>query len=364
MGYERANIEQMQGYVPGKQPQDATTLKLNTNENPYPPSPAVMSALTTIAAESLRKYPPPLADRFREAASTLHGLSADNVIATNGGDELLRLALTTFVEPGKPIGVLEPSYSLYPVLAQIHNSPVVRVNAADGYSLPSDFAAKMNAAGVQLTLVVNPHAPSGSLTSVDALIKVANALNGVLLVDEAYVDFVDPSLKHDLTPRVRDTKNLLLLRTMSKGYGLAGLRFGYGLGHESLIAPMLNKTRDSYNVDAIAQVLAVAALGDQSYAQGTWHKVRNERARVTKALRDLGFTVPESQSNFVLATVPATLPAAMPTAQATRDALEQHGLLVRYFNEPGLTDKLRITIGTPDENNRLLNALTGLLIGP
>lgn len=358
MTYERSNVQRMQGYVPGKQPLDASATKLNTNENPYPTSPKVMHALTTVAAESLRKYPPPMADGFREVAAKLHGVATANVIATNGGDELLRLALTTFVEPGRPIGVLEPSYSLYPVLAEIHDSPVVRVNADSNYDVPSDFASGMNDAGVQLTLLVNPHAPSGALTSVASLVALAGQLKGVLLVDEAYVDFVDPELSHNLTPYVRNTPNLLLLRTMSKGYSLAGLRFGYGLGHEGLIAPMLNKTRDSYNVDAIAQRLATAALEDQTYARSTWERVRVERARVTARLRALHFAVPSSQSNFVLATVPS----GKVSAPQLRDQLEQqHGLLVRYFNEPGLRDKLRITIGTPEQNDRLLSALAALL---
>lgn len=357
MAYERTNIQRMQGYVPGKQPQDAGTIKLNTNENPYPPSPNVMHALTTVAAESLRKYPPPLADGFREVAAQLHGVTSDHVIATNGGDELLRLALTTFVEPGQPIGVLEPSYSLYPVLAEIHNSPVVRVDALPDYSAPQEFADTLNAQGVQLTLLVNPHAPSGALTSVSSLVALAKQLKGVLLVDEAYVDFVDPTLAHNLVPHIKSMPNLLLLRTLSKGYSLAGLRYGYGLGHVDLIAPMLQKTRDSYNVDAIAQRLAVAALQDQTYAQDTWQRVRAERARMTTALRDLGFTVPASQSNFLLATVSPL----MPSASMLRDELERRGLLVRYFNAPGLTDKLRITIGAPAENDRLLTALSTCL---
>jgi histidinol-phosphate aminotransferase len=348
----------MQGYVPGKQPLDGRATKLNTNENPYPTSPHVMGALATVTAESLRKYPPPMADAFREVAASLHRLSTSHVIATNGGDELLRLALTTFVEPGRPIGVLEPSYSLYPVLADIHDCPVVRVNADSNYDVPSDFATRMNDAGVQLTLLVNPHAPSGALMSVATLVALAAQLKGVLLVDEAYVDFVDPDLNHDLTPHVTNTPNLLLLRTMSKGYSLAGLRFGYGLGHEGLIAPMLNKTRDSYNVDAIAQRLATAALEDQDYARSTWDRVRSERARVTTALRDLNLSVPASQSNFLLATVAA----GKRSASQLRDALEeQHGLLVRYFDEQGLRDKLRITVGTPEQNDRLLGALAKLL---
>src|SRR5690242_16197901 len=164
MGYERANIARMHGYVPGKQPASSETIKLNTNENPYPPCAAVMRALAAVPADALRRYPPPSAEGFRERAAAVHGLDKDQIVAVNGGDELLRLVFTTFVEPGAPIGVIEPSYSLYPVLAEVHGSPVVRVDAEPDWSWPADLAERMNDAGVRLLLVVNPHAPSGMLT--------------------------------------------------------------------------------------------------------------------------------------------------------------------------------------------------------
>ena len=284
MGYERSNIAAMHGYVPGKQPASADAIKLNTNENPYPPCAAVMQALSAIAPDMLRRYPPPSADGFRSLAAAVHGLSIEQVVAVNGGDELLRMAITTFVDPGAPIGVLEPSYSLYPVLAQVNDSPVVRMDAHADWSHPRDLAARMNDAGVKLLLIVNPHAPSGQLTSAADLARLAREFEGVLLVDEAYVDFVDPELQHDVAPLIAEHDNLLVLRTLSKGYSLAGLRFGYGLGAAGLIAPMLWKTRDSYNVDAIAQRLATVALEHRSEAAQTWRKVRAERARVSAAL--------------------------------------------------------------------------------
>src|SRR6185436_17629280 len=169
MGYERDNIARMHGYVPGKQPASSETIKLNTNENPYPPCAAVMRALAEVPADALRRYPPPTAESFRERAAQVHGLAKDQVVAVNGGDELLRLAVTTFVEPGAPIGVVEPSYSLYPVLAEVHGSPLVRVPLAADWSLPQDLGSRMQAAGVKLLMLVNPHAPSGHLTEVAAL---------------------------------------------------------------------------------------------------------------------------------------------------------------------------------------------------
>jgi histidinol-phosphate aminotransferase len=358
MAYERASISRMHGYVPGKQPATSDTIKLNTNENPYPPADAVLRALHEVPADSLRRYPEPLAEAFRKAAAELHGVQPNQIVAVNGGDELLRIAITTFVEPGKPIGVLSPSYSLYPVLAAIHGSPVVSVPAGDDFSVPSTFAARMNDEGVNLAFLVNPHAPSGKLTSRDDIAALAQQLDGVLLVDEAYVDFVEPEREHDLLPLLRKHDNLLLLRTLSKGYSLAGLRFGYGLGQESLIAPLLSKTRDSYNVDVIAQRLAEAAIRAQPHARASWERVRSERARVHAALVALGFRIPESQSNFLLAEVPRD----GASARNLQQELEARGLLVRYFAEPRLDTSLRITIGTPEQNDRLLNALRGLLL--
>ncbi len=357
MGHERPNIARMHGYTPGKQPATSDTIKLNTNENPYPPSPAVMRALQNIAPEALRRYPEPSAERFRTLAAQTHGVSPEQIVAVNGGDELLRMAITTFVEPGAPIGVVEPSYSLYPVLAEIHGSPVVSVPARADFCAPEDFAEHMNAAKVQLALLVNPHAPSGHLTGRAQLSKLAAALDGVLLIDEAYVDFVDPALGHDLLPMLREHDNLLFLRTLSKGYSLAGLRFGYGIGCQSLIAPLMGKTRDSYNVDVVAQALAEAALADRAVAADSWQRVRDERARVTTELRTLGCRVPDSQSNFVL----AELPAKSPKARELLLLLETRGVLVRHFAQERLHDSLRITIGTPAQNDRLLGLLRELL---
>lgn len=360
MAYERAHLRRLHGYTPGKQPSGLErVIKLNTNENPYPPSQAIMHALHETSAESLRRYPPPLADAFRAVAAETHGLTPAHVMAVNGGDELLRLAITTFIDPGQPLGVCEPSYSLYGVLAALHDSPLATVPLEDDWSIPANALESWKEAEAQLVFVVNPHAPSGRLTPVDDLARLAEGLQGVLLVDEAYVDFVDPERGYDSVELVRRFDNVLLLRTLSKGYSLAGLRFGYALGHPDLIAPMLTKTRDSYNVDVIAQRLATAALTHRADAAASWHKVRTERSRVTRELEALGCAVTPSQSNFVLADIPAEHGAA----GAIEKALEARGVLVRYFDQPRLRDKLRITIGTPEENDALLTELRALLRG-
>lgn len=351
MSYERDAIARMSGYVPGEQPARTVVAKLNTNENPYPPCPAVMDALRAIDGHALRRYPSAMADGFRAEAARLHGLTPDHMIATNGGDELLRLAITTFLEPGGPLGIAEPGYSLYPVLAALHESPLVRVDLADDWSIPGDIAARWNAAGARLAMLVNPHAPSGRLAAPAEIAAIAQAFDGVLLLDEAYVDFIDPARGYDSIPLVRELPNVLLLRTMSKGYSLAGLRFAYGVGAPALVAPMLTKSKDSYNVDAVSQALATAALRHRDEAAKTWAAVRAERDRVQAALAARGFAAPASETNFLLASVPGG------DARALYRTLAEAGIYVRWFDQDRLRDKLRISIGTPQENDALLAAL-------
>ncbi|MBN1654022.1 MAG: histidinol-phosphate aminotransferase family protein [Deltaproteobacteria bacterium] len=359
MGYERKEIARTPGYKQGKQPTDAGVVKLNTNENPFPPCRAVIEALHDIDPESLRRYPPPFADAFREVAAGIHGLRPENVMAVNGGDELLRLAITTFVDPGRTIGIIEPSYLLYRVLGELHGGRVVGVEAASDWLLPRDFAAMMNREKAQLTIIVNPHAPSGVLTSDVALAELATRLEGVLLLDEAYADFVDPSRGYNALKLIDRCDNLLVLRSLSKGYSLAGLRFGYGLGAQGLIEPMLTKTRDSYNVDAVAQKLALTALKNRDSARETWKKVREERGRLRAALIDLGMLVPESESNFLLAQIK---PGAV-SARRVYQELENRRIFVRYFDHPRLRDHLRISIGTVEQNDRLIEELKEILKG-
>jgi histidinol-phosphate aminotransferase len=356
VSFERDNIRAMSGYTSGEQPDRPDIIKLNTNENPYPPGPAVEQALRAIQVQSLRRYPPPTATALRDSLARLHKVGADNLVVTNGGDELLRLVLATFVEMNDCIGVADPSYSLYDVLAAAHGCGLKKFPLRADWSLPPDFAAQLNAANVKLCFIVNPHAPSGHLTSVADVEKLAREFRGVLVLDEAYVDFVDPSQNHNCIPLTEKLDNVLILRTFSKGYSLAGLRMAYGIGARALIDPMQYKTKDSYNTDFIAQTLARAAIEDQAYAADTWRRVREERAWLRGELETLGFRTPPSQSNFLLATAPASQQAAT-LYQALKDA----GILVRYFRLPGLEDKLRITVGTPEENRKLVDALTRIL---
>ncbi len=358
MTLERSNIAAMQGYAPGEQPQDPNTIKLNTNENPYPPSPEVVTALKSFDVKSLRRYPNPVANEFRQVAADLHGLSLDNIIPTNGGDELLRLMLTTFVAEGEVVATTKPTYSLYPVLAAIQDATLREIDLDAQWKLPSDLTQQLREIKAKVFILVNPHAPTGSLVPSATIAEIAENFDGLLVVDEAYIDFVDPDLEHDCVPLLHRFDNLLILRTMSKGYSLAGLRFGYGLAAKNLAAPMLFKTRDSYNTDAISQRLAAAALASQDYAKSTWDRVRQSREEVFAALGALGLSCLASQSNFLLCTIPESIGA--PRAYA---ALKQEGILVRYFDQDRLRDKLRISIGTQEENERLVNALARLCEG-
>jgi len=361
MSYERNNIRDMQGYSWGEQPRQSRVIKLNTNENPYPPAPEVAQALTDVNVAELRRYPPPFADDFREVAADLHGVSQNNIMATNGGDELLRLIITTFADAGDTIAMAEPSYSLYPVLAAVQNCKMQRIPLNDDWGLPQDFADQLNASGARIAFIVNPHAPTGRLLSAPELAQIAETFQGVLVIDEAYVDFISPDISYNAVPLVKQLDNVILLRTMSKGYSLAGLRFAYGIASESLLAPMLFKTRDSYNTDLISQRLATAALKSQAYARECWQRVRDERSRLASALSELGFDVLPSHSNFLLVTWAARqVGGELLDANALYQALKAQGILVRYFAQPRLQDKLRITVGTQEENNTLLQAIRGL----
>jgi histidinol-phosphate aminotransferase len=352
MTFERPNIEVMKGYMPGEQPLGDDIVKLNTNENPYPPGPKVAHCLRQIGVDSLRRYPPPLANDFRIAAAQRHQVAPENIIPTNGGDEFLRLVMTTFVGAGETIAVTKPSYSLYPVLAEIQDSKLVEIALEDDWSMPKNFAQRLNELNAKLAIIVNPHAPSGSLLDCYYLAEIARQFNGVLLIDEAYVDFIEPELDYDSIVLINQYPNILFLRSMSKGYSLAGLRFGYGIGPEQLISPMMYKTRDSYNTDFIAQKLATAAILDAAYAEDTWNKVRASRKTLAISLNRLGISSSPSQANFLLCDIPE-----VPGALTLYKSLKAKNILVRYFDQDRLRDKLRISIGNEVENQRLVSAI-------
>ena len=346
MKYFRRNIERAKGYEPGFQPKETDIVKLNTNENPYPPSPNVLKALAAIKPEQFRRYPDPMGNAFREAAAEVNGVGPENIICCNGGDELLRMALQAFCDEDRPVAYPVPTYSLYPVLARLQNCEAIEVPFDNEFNLP----AKLADTGAALTIVCNPNAPSATFICAEELASLADELSSILLIDEAYVDFAE----NNCTTLVKDFDNVIILRSMSKGYSLAGLRFGYAIARPDLIAGLM-KIKDSYNVDAVAITLATAAIKDQQYFRETVEKVKAERARMTEQLRDLGFDVLDSQANFVLAECKNAKAAEI------HEKLTQRNIYVRYFNYPKLDDKLRITIGTAEQNDKLLSALKEIL---
>jgi histidinol-phosphate aminotransferase len=365
MNLFRENILKTSGYVPGEQPLDSATIKLNTNENPYPPSPRVMEAVAAVSAEQLRRYPSPNGKSFRDAAAQVHGIPPDWILPFNGGDELLSVAIRAAAGEHDAVAYLEPSYSLYPVLTELNGSPAIKLSYKIDDSSSDQIGNRKSGAApaienpiwqlpfdiektpAKILLIVNPNAPSGHLDPIGRLAEIAAGFKGLLVIDEAYVDFA-PASALEL---VKKFNNVLLLRTMSKGYSLAGLRFGYGIAQPTLMR-QLEKVRDSYPVDAISIAAATAAIQDQPYARSTWEKVKTERTRVSIALRQMGFQLPDSHTNFVLATVPPKV-----TGRGVYESLKSRGILIRWWDLPRIADKVRITIGTPEQNDRLLTEL-------
>ncbi len=336
----------MSGYTPGEQPKPGErVIKLNTNENPFPPSPRVMDAIRSFDPEYLRRYPSPMADAFRQTAARLHAIRPEMVLAGNGSDDILAIALRTFCGKGDLLAYPDPTYSLYPVLAEMAEVPTLAVPWAEGWKLPVDDLVKAKPAAI---FFANPNAPSGTWTALSEIRRLSERADCAVLVDEAYVDFAS---EHAIS-LLADCPNLIISRTLSKSYSLAGLRFGYAMASETIIHEML-KVKDSYNCDAISIAAACAALEDQAYARETWEYVRAERERVSEAFRGHGFDVIPSEANFILVTCPDG------NAKQRYLRLKEHGIVIRYFDKPGLSDKLRLSIGKREENDAVLATLFG-----
>jgi histidinol-phosphate aminotransferase len=358
----RPLVRELHAYVPGEQPKISGLIKLNTNENPYPPSPKVLRAVKNAADGRLRLYPNPTAQTLREKLSRLHGCAPENIIVGNGSDELLALAVRGFVEP-KPnskfkiqnsklsaatVQYFTPSYSLYPVLADIHGAAKNPVPLQPDFSMPG--APELQRGGVwdfnaALTFVTTPNAPSGRRYQTSELEKLCRAQKGVVVLDEAYVDFAEENaLKLALK-----FPHVLVARTFSKAYSLCFQRVGYFVGHAGLIAA-LDKIRDSYNVNGLGQIAAAATLDDLKYYRANFRKIIGTREWLSRELTQLGFRVLPSQTNFIL-----VKPPLFP-AQDWLQKLRDRKILVRWFSAPEVRDYLRITIGTQAEAAALVRA--------
>ncbi len=338
----------MTGYLPGEQPRDPGVIKLNTNENPYPPSRQVYAALRNALNSSLRLYPEPLSDSLRSTAAVVYGVKPENVIAGNGSDELLSLLLGCFVGAQDRVAFPVPTYSLYDTLVEIADAVAVRVNFPEDFSLP-EALAQQNAA---LTFLCNPNAPSGTLVSLAEIAKLAGAVAGILVVDEAYVDFAATEGASAL-PLIRQLPNLIVLRTFSKSFSLAGMRIGLGFACEEIIAGMM-KVKDSYNLNRLSSVAATAALEDMAWMQRNCERIRRSRKQLSAGLTRLGYRVYPSHANFVLARKSGQ------NLKLVYEELKRRNILVRYFDTPGLQDCLRITVGTPKEVKALVKELAAI----
>jgi histidinol-phosphate aminotransferase len=338
--FVRPAIREIAGYVPGEQPGDAAVVKLNTNENPYPPSPRVAEAIAR-ASERLGLYPDPTARPLRERVAELLDVPADGIVVGNGSDELLTLVMRATVDAGQVVAYPVPTYSLYDSLVAIQGGAAERHPFPEDFSLPESFLRS----SARVRIVCNPNSPSGTIAPQSELERLAEAApDALLVIDEAYVDFADESAIA-MAGRV---PNVVVLRTLSKSYSLAGLRVGFALTTPAL-ARELHKVRDSYNVGRIPQAGALAALDDQEWMRANVARVRATRERLTRALVDLGFSVPRSHANFLLARKPGRSLAEVAAA------LREKGVLVRYFGE--VPDGLRISIGSDAEIDVLLDRL-------
>ncbi|MEN7973703.1 MAG: histidinol-phosphate transaminase [Verrucomicrobiota bacterium] len=344
----RKSVQAMSGYVPGEQPRNEDIVKLNTNENPYLPSANVQDILSMIDVSVLSRYPDPVCMELRKAIAELHGCAAGNVFVGNGSDEVLALCIRAFVERDGAVGYFDPSYSLYPILADIEDvekRPVL-LDASFGWQMPEDYSAS-------LFFLTNPNAPTSLKFSKANVEPFVQDLGGVVLIDEAYADFADENcmdlaLQHD---------NVLVARTLSKSYSLAGIRLGYCVGNAELIGAMY-KIKDSYNVNYLSQEIARVAILDQDTMTANVQAIVETRRLVAEKLSELGFEVADSQTNFLWVKPPGIM------SKALFEALRKKNIIVRYFgNDERTKDYLRITIGTAPEMFRFLDTVEEILNG-
>jgi histidinol-phosphate aminotransferase len=344
MGMFRPEIEAMRGYVPGEQPQAGKFIKLNTNENPYPCSPKVRQAIGRVCQGGLERYPDPAATAFRLRAAELLGVEPDWILCGNGSDDILTIVTRACVAPGQLVRYPTPSYVLYGTLAEIQGARCQTVNFGRNWSLGEDFSAP--AEGLRLAYLANPNSPSGTAIPPERVLELAERLPCPMLVDEAYADFAQANC----IPLVRQSERILVSRSLSKSYALAGLRFGYVVAQPPVIEQLM-KVKDSYNCDALAIAGSTAAIDDQAWLQENRAKVIATRARLDERLRELGFESPVSQANFVWAVHPRV------EVYPLYERLKEEHVLVRYMNYPGTGDGRRISVGTDDQVDACLDLL-------
>ncbi|MCX7590020.1 MAG: histidinol-phosphate transaminase [Kiritimatiellae bacterium] len=343
----RRSVQDLAPYVPGEQPRSGRrhTIKLNANENPYPPSPRVLAALKSIKPVDLTRYPDPLSTGLRQRIARIHGCTAEEVFVGNGSDEILALCTRAFVEKNGTLGYFVPSYSLYPILADI-----AEVGKMAVWLGPDFHWVEPSPDGCSLFFVTNPNAPTGMLFPRAEVERFCRVFSGVVVVDEAYVDFA----RENLIDLALNLDNVLVVRTLSKSFSLAGVRVGYAVGHRDLIGALM-KIKDSFNVNVMSQRLALAALSDLPHMRRNVRRICRTREKLRQALEDLGWYVYPSEANFVL-----TRPKDVPARQLF-EQLRERGIFIRYFPGKATGDCVRITVGTDDEIGQLLKEVRTII---
>lgn len=343
MSYFKENIDELAAYIPGEQPgRDSGVVKLNQNENPYPPSPKALEVLREFGGAALRVYPDPMVNQFRRAVAEVLDVPAEWILPGDGSDDLIVMINRAAIGPARAVAYPVPTFPFYQTQAQIEAAACVEVRANDDFSLPIEQLAEANAA---VTFVSSPNSPTGASATVEQLDWLAGRVDGLLVIDEAYADFAD----QDAISLVAKCANVIVLRTLSKGYSLAGLRLGFGIAGPELMEGLV-KAKAIYNVGPLVAAVGAAAISDQQYHRECVTKIRRERARLREELVARGLVVWPSGGNFVMVSLPGG------DGLAAFEALKARGVLVRYFDQDRMQDKLRITVGTKDQNDSLLAA--------
>lgn len=346
------HIMEMPTYQSGKQPVDQRGIKLNLNENPFPPSKRVFDALQSIQVDSLNRYPDQLCQELCEEIAKQNFVKTEQVFCGNGSSEIISLLFTVFIGAQGRIALPDPTFSLYENVAARFQVECVKIPTREDYTIDLNSLIKTNADAI---ILVNPNAPTGLLLPSSDIEYLVCHYSGLIVIDEAYIDFADP--KNSAVPLIHQYDNVIVLRTFSKVFSLSGIRIGYCFSNPQFIAA-LEKSKNLYHVNTISHQLALAALKDKEYLNTTINRIKQIRNRFSDRLKELGFTVLPSETNFILCTPPSHVNM---TAKELYEAFIQRNIYVRYFDSPRLKDKLRISVGTEEEMEILFNVVSSII---
>ncbi|SFU68451.1 histidinol-phosphate aminotransferase [Clostridium sp. DSM 8431] len=341
-------IEALEEYIPGFQPDlnDPEVIKLNANENAYPPSPKIEEVIKNMDINKLRIYPKAMSDDLRKAIASVYKTDFNQVFCGNGSDEIISLIMKVFLEEGGTVVAPYPTYTVYKACANIEGVDCEFVDVNDDFTIDVDKLLKAKSEAIFLA---NPNAPTGILLSIEKIKYILDNYDGLVVVDEAYMDFCDEDAT--MIKYINDYSNLVVMRTMSKSYSLCGARLGYCFADKRLIR-YLDKCRDSYNINYMTQIVASAAVLDEEYHLKIIDKIKENRKYLFEKLEEMNFKCIPSQTNFILCT-----PSGNKSAKEIMEGLKKYKIYIRYFESRNLSDKLRITVGTKEEIDKLIKAM-------